>query len=160
MPRLPALSAANLASSAALSRNRTTARTAAYWATTTLVAAEMGLGGMWDVLRTPQVRGVIDRLGYPTCFLVVLRVWKLLGAVALLAPRRPRLKEWAYAGAVFNYTGAVASNLAAGVGVAGDGVDAGAGVALQRRYGGVTGAGEEGGGVGAVLGFVGQGRVP
>jgi len=74
----------------------------------------MGLGGVWDVLRTPQVRGVIDRLGYPSYFLVILGVWKLLGAVALLAPRRPRLKEWAYAGAVFNYTGAIASHLAAG----------------------------------------------
>jgi uncharacterized membrane protein YphA (DoxX/SURF4 family) len=114
MSRFPALSQANLASSAALSRSRTTTRTIAYWATTTLVAAEMGLGGVWDVLRTPQVRGVIERLGYPTYFLVILGVWKLLGAVALLAPRAPRLKEWAYAGAVFNYTGAVASNLAAG----------------------------------------------
>jgi len=110
MARFPALSPADLASSAALSRSRTVA----YWATTALVAAEMVLGGVWDVLRTPQVRGVIDRLGYPTYFLVILGVWKLLGAVALLAPRRPRLKEWAYAGAVFNYTGAAASNLAAG----------------------------------------------
>jgi uncharacterized membrane protein YphA (DoxX/SURF4 family) len=79
-----------------------------------LVAAEMVLGGTWDILRTPQVRGVVDHLGYPTYFLVILGVWKLLGAVALLAPRFPRLKEWAYAGAVFNYTGAFASNLAAG----------------------------------------------
>ncbi len=43
----------------------------------------------------PPVRGVIDRLGYPTYFLVILGVWKPLGAVALLAPRLPRLKEWA-----------------------------------------------------------------
>jgi uncharacterized membrane protein YphA (DoxX/SURF4 family) len=110
MSRLPA----NLASSAALSPSRTSARTVAYWATTTLVAAEMGLGGTWDVLRTPQVRAVIDRLGYPSYFLVILGAWKLLGAAALLAPRLPRLKEWAYAGAVFNYTGAVASHLAVG----------------------------------------------
>ena len=89
-------------------------RTVVYWATTALVAAEMALGGVWDVLRTQQVRGVVDRLGYPSYFLVILGIWKLLGAVALLAPRYPRLKEWAYAGAVFNYTGAFASNLAAG----------------------------------------------
>jgi DoxX-like family len=34
--------------------------------------------------------------------------------MALLAPRLPRPREWAYAGAVFNYTGAAASHLAAG----------------------------------------------
>jgi membrane-bound metal-dependent hydrolase YbcI (DUF457 family) len=31
----------------------------------------------------------------------------------LLVPRFPRLKEWAYAGAFFNYTGAAASHLLA-----------------------------------------------
>jgi hypothetical protein len=49
MARLPALSPANLASSTAVSRSRTVA----YWATTALVAAEMVMGGIWDVLRTP-----------------------------------------------------------------------------------------------------------
>jgi hypothetical protein len=101
----------------ASSRGRTIAHWG-YWATTVLVAAELGLGGVWDVWRTSQVRGVIDRLGYPEYFLVILGVWKLLGAVALLAPHFPRLKEWAYAGAVFTYTGAVASHLAVGGDVA------------------------------------------
>jgi hypothetical protein len=53
MSRLPAFSPANLASSAALSRSRTSARAVAHWATTALVAAEMGLGGVWDVLGSP-----------------------------------------------------------------------------------------------------------
>lgn len=82
-----------------------------YWATTVLVTAELGLGGVWDVLRIPQVRGVVTHLGYPSYFLVILGVWKLLGAVALLAPRFPRLKEWAYAGVIFADTGAIASHL-------------------------------------------------
>jgi len=88
----------------------------AYWITTILVTAELALGGVLDVLRVPYVRSVIDHLGYPQYFLVIIGVWKLLGAVALVAPRFPRLKEWAYAGAVFNYTGAVASHLALGDG--------------------------------------------
>jgi uncharacterized membrane protein YphA (DoxX/SURF4 family) len=58
----------------------------------------------------------VEHLGYPAYFLVILGVWKVLGAVALLVPRFPRLKEWAYAGAVFNYTGAVASHLTVGDG--------------------------------------------
>jgi uncharacterized membrane protein YphA (DoxX/SURF4 family) len=90
----------------------------AYWVTTLLVAAELAVGGAWDVLRTPYVRSVLEHLGYPPYFLIILGVWKVLGAVALLVPRFPRLKEWAYAGAFFNYTGAVASHLAVGDGVA------------------------------------------
>lgn len=84
----------------------------AYWITTALVASELAVGGAWDVLRVPQVRTLIERLGYPTYFLVILGTWKLLGAVALIIPGFPRLKEWAYAGAVFNLTGAVASLVA------------------------------------------------
>jgi hypothetical protein len=38
----------------------------------------------------------------------------VLGALALLIPRRPLLKEWAYAGAFFTYTGAIASHLTTG----------------------------------------------
>src|SRR3954452_19680127 len=57
---------------------------------------------------------LIERLGYPPYFLVILGIWKLLGAVALVVPRFPRLKEWAYAGVLFDLTGAVASLLASG----------------------------------------------
>lgn len=90
-------------------------RTIAYWVATALLVSELLLGGIWDILRVPQVRDVILRLGYPSYFLIILGVWKLLGAVALLVPRFPRLKEWAYAGAIFDLTGAVISHLAAGL---------------------------------------------
>ena len=95
----------NLATSAFGSRYRIIA----YWVTTTLVVFELALGGVWDILRVPQVRGLIERLGYPQYFLVILGIWKLLGAVALVIPRFPRLKEWAYAGVLFDLTGAIAS---------------------------------------------------
>ncbi|HZQ51411.1 MAG TPA: DoxX family protein [Bryobacteraceae bacterium] len=87
----------------------------AYWVTTALVVCELILGGVWDVMRVPQVRGLIERLGYPPYFLVILGIWKLLGAVALVIPRFPRLKEWAYAGVFFDLTGAVASLSASGL---------------------------------------------
>jgi len=103
-----------MTASAAAASSRS--RTIAYWVPTVLLAAESLTGGVWDVLRIPYVRGVIEHRGYPDYFLVILGVWKLLGAVALLAPGFPRLKEWAYAGLVFNYTGAAASHLAAGDG--------------------------------------------
>ena len=100
----------NLASSVLTSRRNIIA----YWVTTALVVFELAMGGVWDVLRVPQVRGLIERLGYPPYFLVILGIWKLLGAVALVIPRFPRLKEWAYAGVLFDLTGAVASLFASG----------------------------------------------
>src|SRR3974377_871698 len=90
-------------------------RAIAYWVTTALLVFELVLGGGWDVLRVPHVRAVMERLGYPTYFVVILGVWKLLGAVALVIPRFPRLKEWAYAGVFFDLTGAVSSQLASGL---------------------------------------------
>lgn len=86
-----------------------------YWVTTALVVFELAMGGAWDVLRVPQVRELIERLGYPSYFLVILGTWKLLGAVALVIPRFPRLKEWAYAGVFFDLTGAVVSLFASGL---------------------------------------------
>jgi hypothetical protein len=85
-----------------------------YWISTALVTAELGVGGVWDVLRVQQVSGVVEHLGYPSYFLVILGVWKILGTFALLAPRLPLLKEWAYAGVIFTDTGAIASHAATG----------------------------------------------
>jgi uncharacterized membrane protein YphA (DoxX/SURF4 family) len=85
-----------------------------YWFTTAIVAAEFAVGGVMDILRLPPFSAILEHLGYPGYFSVILGVWKVLGAVAVLAPRFPRLKEWAYAGMVFNMTGAVASHLAVG----------------------------------------------
>ncbi|MBV8833067.1 MAG: DoxX family protein [Acidobacteriaceae bacterium] len=90
-------------------------RLIAYWVTTALVVFELAMGGAWDLLRVAQVRGLIERLGYPIYFLAILGTWKLLGAVALAVPKFPRLKEWAYAGAFFDLTGAVASLFASGL---------------------------------------------
>lgn len=89
-------------------------RTIAYWVFTLIVAWEMIAGGIWDLLRIEYVRVVMTHLGYPLYVLFIIGVWKIPCGAALLAPRFARLKEWAYAGAFFNYTGAVASHLAVG----------------------------------------------
>lgn len=92
-------------------------RKIAYWVFTLVVVWEMTAGSLWDLLQIPFVRGVFDTLHYPYYLLYILGAWKLPCALALIAPRFPRLKEWAYAGAFFNYTGAAASHLLAGEGV-------------------------------------------
>jgi hypothetical protein len=93
---------------------RINVREATYWTATVLVSAELVAGGLWDVGRVPQVRDTVVGLGYPAYFLVILGAWKLLGALALLAPGFPSLKEWAYAGVFFADTGAIVSHLVVG----------------------------------------------
>jgi uncharacterized membrane protein YphA (DoxX/SURF4 family) len=91
------------------------AKNIAYWAATVLVAVPIGSGGLTQVARLQQnVDGFVHVLGYPLYFVTVLGVWKVLGAIAILVPRFPRLKEWAYAGIFFDLTGAAASWVAVG----------------------------------------------
>jgi hypothetical protein len=92
-----------------------------YWVTTAAIAFEAVAGGVTDIIHGPAlliagdpVVHVLARLGYPVYLLTILGVWKLLGAIALLVPRFPRLKEWAYAGTFFAYVGAAASWTARG----------------------------------------------
>ena len=86
----------------------------AYWVTTAILALVMLSGGAADVLRQHDTAAGMVHLGYPLYFLTILGIWKLLGGAVVLAPGLPRLKEWAYAGAVFDLTGATISHLAVG----------------------------------------------
>lgn len=89
-------------------------RNITYWITTILVVFFVGVGG---VVQMVFLRGKVDPtqlLGYPLYFFHILGFWKVLGAVAILVPRFPRLKEWAYAGIFFDLTGAAASIIAFG----------------------------------------------
>lgn len=85
-----------------------------YWATTSMLAFAMFAGGVADLAHLPVIDAGMTHLGYPLYFTTILGLWKVPGAIALLAPRLPRLKEWAYAGAFFDMTGAVASHIMSG----------------------------------------------
>jgi uncharacterized membrane protein YphA (DoxX/SURF4 family) len=89
-------------------------RSIAYWVTTGLTAFVFLFGGVVDVARPSSVVEGMTKLGYPGYLAVILGVWKVLGGVAVLLPRFPRLKEWAYAGMLFDLTGAAASHAAVG----------------------------------------------
>jgi uncharacterized membrane protein YphA (DoxX/SURF4 family) len=73
-------------------------KTAAYWGATGLVALFMLSGGVAHVLHLQASVDGFVALGYPLHFVTLLGIWKLLGALAILAPKLPRLKEWAHAG--------------------------------------------------------------
>jgi uncharacterized membrane protein YphA (DoxX/SURF4 family) len=91
------------------------AKSIVYWTMTILVALPIGSGGVGQILQyRADPRGVVPVLGYPMYFFAILGFWKVLGAIAILVPRFPRLKEWAYAGIFFDLTGAAASCAAVG----------------------------------------------
>lgn len=85
-----------------------------YWVITGMVAFFIGSGGAAELARLQgNVEGLVH-LGYPAYFATIIGFWKVLGAIAILAPRFPRLKEWAYAGIFFNMTGAAATGVFVG----------------------------------------------
>jgi uncharacterized membrane protein YphA (DoxX/SURF4 family) len=91
------------------------AKKISYWASTAILAFFIGSGGAAEAIHYQgNVQGVVQQLGYPLYFLTIIGIWKVLGAIVILIPRTPRLKEWAYAGIFFNVTGAALSHAAVG----------------------------------------------
>jgi hypothetical protein len=83
-----------------------------YWIITIVLSFCLFSGGLAQAL---QVQGVVQGfkpLGYPTYFISIIGIWKMLGIVAILVPNFKLLKEWAYAGLFFTMTGAVISHIA------------------------------------------------
>jgi uncharacterized membrane protein YphA (DoxX/SURF4 family) len=89
-------------------------RAIGYWVCTGLIAFSMLSGGALQVSRAQQNIEGFARLGYPVYFMVMLGVWKLLGGIAVLVPKFPRLKEWAYAGIFIDLSSAAVSNATMG----------------------------------------------
>ncbi len=84
----------------------------AYWVCTAVIALCIGSGGAAQALRVPQTLEGMTALGYPVHFIVLLGVWKVLGALTLLAPRLKLVKEWAYAGIFIDLSGAAVASAA------------------------------------------------
>jgi hypothetical protein len=90
-----------------------------FWIVTSVMAAFMLLASIPDLLRIPQAVAIIGHLGYPVYLLPFLGAAKTLGVVVVLIPGFQRLKEWAFAGLVFDATGALYSHLSVGDPVSG-----------------------------------------
>ena len=85
-----------------------------YWVATIWLALGMVSTGAVQLMKMESEVENITKLGYPGYFLTILGIWKILGVIALLIPKFPRVKEWAYAGFFFVMSGATFSRLAAG----------------------------------------------
>ena len=92
-------------------------RTVAFWASTVVVLAELIAGSVWNLAAIEWVEIQMSHLGYPHSFVYVLGVCHVGAAAAIIAPGFRLLKEWAYAGTVLMWSGAVVSHLATGDGV-------------------------------------------
>lgn len=88
-----------------------------FWATTIVIAFELASGSVWNLLTIEWVELQMQHLGYPHYFHHIAGVWQGAAAVAIIVPRFPLLKEWAYAGIFLLWTGATASHMAAGDGL-------------------------------------------
>jgi uncharacterized membrane protein YphA (DoxX/SURF4 family) len=86
------------------------AKNVVYWIATGLTALAFISGGVTWLMHIPQQVEGVTHLGYPLYFMKIVGVWKVLGGLAILAPRMPRIKEWAYAGIFFDLSGAAASH--------------------------------------------------
>lgn len=92
-----------------------------YWIATIWLASGMIASGAQQLLKMkmegavspPGVEG-ITQLGFPVFLLTIIGIWKILGVIALLVPKFPLIKEWAYAGFFFLLSGAMYSHLALG----------------------------------------------
>ncbi len=88
-----------------------------YWVATVWLSLGMVSTGIVQLTHQKDGPGAVSammKLGYPMYFLTIIAVWKLLGVTAILAPRFPVLKEWAYAGFFFVMSGAIISHIAVG----------------------------------------------
>lgn len=96
--------------------NRSRIRPIAFWTTTFVIVFELVAGSVWNLLPIEWVEVQLRHLGYPHYFAYILTVWQAGAAVAIIAPRLPLIKEWAYAGAFFLWSSAVVSHLIVGDG--------------------------------------------
>ncbi|MBX2923158.1 MAG: DoxX family protein [Chitinophagaceae bacterium] len=85
-----------------------------YWIATGWLALGMTSTGIVQLIKMKEETEMMHHLGYPLYFLTILGIWKILGAIAVLIPKLPLLKEWAYAGFFFAMSGAIFSHAAVG----------------------------------------------
>ena len=85
-----------------------------YWIGTIWLSLGMLSTAVVQLLKTRDEILMITKLGYPVYLLTIIGVWKILGGIAILIPKYPLLKEWAYAGFFIAMSGAVVSHLITG----------------------------------------------
>ena len=87
-----------------------------YWGATGLVAIEALFGAFTYLTTAPEAVERFMHVGYPQQLRILLGIAKLAGAIVLVLPRLPTLKDWAYAGFTFTWIAASVAHYLAGDG--------------------------------------------
>lgn len=90
------------------------ARNVAYWLTSGVAALLFAIPGCALVAGVVHFQSEMVRLGFPAYFLIPFGILKIAGGATIVAPRLPRLKEWAYAGMTFDAAFAAYARAAVG----------------------------------------------
>lgn len=85
-----------------------------YWVATIWLALGMISTAIVQLIKMDEEISNFNNLGYPHYLMTILGIWKILGVFAVLIPKYPLVKEWAYAGFFFAMSGALISHLAIG----------------------------------------------
>lgn len=85
-----------------------------YWISTAWLALGMLATGIVQLLKMDEEVKNFSNLGFPIYLMTLIGVWKILGVIAVLIPRLPLLKEWAYAGFFFTMSGALLCHIIIG----------------------------------------------
>jgi len=86
-----------------------------YWIFTIIFGGFMLFSSIPDILCVPSAVDIVStQLHYPVYFIAFIGIAKLLGSIAILIPGFPRIKEWAYAGLMYDLIGATYSQIAVG----------------------------------------------
>ncbi|MBK6263852.1 DoxX family protein [Marivirga sp. S37H4] len=85
-----------------------------YWASTLLVVLVFTATGILNLMGNNHILTDILHLGFPTYIMKILGFWKVGAAISILLPKTVRLKEWAYAGMLFDLSGAAFSRMSIG----------------------------------------------
>ena len=82
-----------------------------YWIATLWLALGMVSTGIVQIIKMEEEVLNFNKLGYPTYLMTIIGIAKILGVIAILSPKFPILKEWAYAGFTFTMSGAIISHI-------------------------------------------------
>ena len=88
-----------------------------YWVLTGFVVLTQSVAAVFELSFAEGVVQSFMELGYPLYLLYIIGTAKIAGSIVLAAPGLPRLKEWAYAGFVIDFSGAFFSHLLNGDGI-------------------------------------------
>lgn len=87
-----------------------------YWIATVWLSLGMASTGIAQLMKMQDEINNFNSLGYPIYLMTIIGAWKIAGVIAVLIPKFPLLKEWAYAGFFFAMSGAIISHIALGHG--------------------------------------------